>query len=543
MVDRQRIAQLVDELAHPDSEARRERMKTLIDLGSEAVPVLTNNLRLVDIDIRTSLVRVLGEIGDDRALLPLMRYVFDARGEPEESDARGLAMQAIMNIAEPRHADKLFDFLIDMKDDDDPFVRGYVVEAFGEIGDRRAEPFVEEGLDDEDEFVRERAERARKRLDAPEASSGQAELSQQQILQKLRISSGSEFEYYVNEFLKREDAFDIATRLVREDERDTMRGLRLLEKLDDPRVRQVARRQYELTPSDSARAVCLRLLADHLEGDASAEEQQVIRDGVRSRDPFIELAALEAAGVSGEEGLVRRAIDAVDSNDAERALTAAKALSRGLDPSKRPILPDLVDVFHAIHRRRVGASAEELQDEHLVRIEAHLVRAIHGVVSEPGLGLDEARTAALTALEQAASHRPILVTALSLLDDLLPDDGLDSNKRWEGPDVQPLLDLLEHPDEEVVDRALTIVDRGLAGDVPGLADSLSRLLYSDVDTLLDRIVPMLERAGDRRAVELLEELGEHSDETVRETAESTLRRLRNRQDVLDVDYDEVDSNR
>lgn len=543
MVDRQRIAQLVDELNHPDPDARRERMQTLIEMGREAVPALTNNLRLVEPEVRQPLVRVLGDIGDDRALLPLMRYIFDTQGEPEESDARGLAMQAIMNIAEPRHTGKLFDFLIDMKDDDDPFVRGYVIEAFGRLGDERAEPFIDEGLEDDDEFVRERSERAQKALERSEETSGRADLSEQQLLQKLRISSDSELEYYINELLRRDDAFEIATRLVREEGRDTLRGLRCLQKLDDPRVREVAREQYERTTSDSARAVCLRLLADHLDGDATDRECQLIRKGLRSRDPFIELAALEAAGTSGRDELVQQAIDAVDSNDSNRAVTAARALARGMHPDQQRRLPDLIDVFYPIHRRRVGASPEEMKDDELVRIEAYLIRAIYRVVSDGGMGVDDARDAALTALEHASSHRPVLVTSLSLLDGILPEQGLDPAMRWAGPEVQPLLDLLEHPDDEVTDRVLNVVDRGVAGEVPGLSEQLSRLIYSDADTLLEQVIPLLERAGDSSAIDLLEALTEHTDDEVRETAESTRRRLRNRQDVIDVDYDEADSNR
>ncbi len=532
MVERHEIAKLVDRLTHPSDDRRREIMRKLVDLGGEAVPVLEANLRFVEPEARPALIRILGEIGDDRALLPLMRFVFDTRGEPSESDARGFAMQAIMRIADASHADRLFDFLIDMKGDDDPFVRGYVAEAFGRLGDRRAVPFVEDALEDDDEFVRECAQRAMEALEEADSGALESKLDGRELLQKVRISGGSELEYYMNELVARDDAFDLAVQLVRENDRDTLRGLRALQKIDDPRARGVARRQYGSTGSDAARAVCLRLLGDHLERDADEREVDLLRRALHDGDPFIEMAALRAAGKSGDRGLMRKALEAVESTDLSEAKTAARGLAEGLGPESSRLLPDLIDAFELIHRHRRGDEEPEY-----VEIEAYLLKGIERVMREGGLGSSDARRAALTALTDAEHAGPVLVSALRLLDRIVPSDGLPAHERWNDPPVDPLLATLEHPDDEIARKALEITHRAVAGDAPDLSEHLSRLVYEEPDVLVDRVIPLLERAGDRRARELLDELTRHNDEDVKKKADEARRRITDSDSTIDVDYE------
>lgn len=532
MVERQKIAKLVDNLNHPDTEQRRQYMRKLVEIGAEAVPVLNANLTLVEQDVRPSLVRVLGEIRDDRSLLPLMRFVFDSAGEPGEGDARGLAMQAIMQIADEDQADRLFDFLVDMKDDDDTFVRGYVIEAFGRLGDKRAMPFVEEALEDSDDFVRECAQRALEALEDAESDSLKSTLDGRELLQKIRISTGSELEYYMNELFDRDDAFELAVRLIREDDRDTMRGLRALQKIGDPRAREVARRQFKATQSTAAKAVCLRLLAEHIDADADEEEVNLIRRSLKHGDPFISLAALQAAGVSGDRGLIRKTLKAVESSDLNRAETAAEALSKGLTPENVRLLPNVVDTFDVIHNHRINDDAPEY-----VRIEAYLLRGLTGLVEEGGMGTSDAQEAALTALRGAADARPILITALTLLDETVPKEGLDTHERWSEPEASALLEILDHANDSIARRALDIVYRGIGGAVEDLSHRLSRHIYEDPEILLDRVIPLLERAADRKARELLDELTQHADDDVQKAADQALRRLRDSDTTLDASFE------
>lgn len=532
MVERQNIAKLVDNLNHPSDEKRREYMRQLVEIGPEAIEVLNANLRLVEPDVRPALIRVLGEIGDDRALLPLMRFVFDTAGEPEESDARGFAMQAIMRIADASHANRLFDFLVDMKDDDDTFVRGYVIEAFGRIGDREAMPFVRDALDDENDFVRECAQRALEALEDADSDALESKLSGRELLQKIRISGGSELEYYMSELRQRDDAFELAVQLIREDDRDTLRGLRALQQIDDPRARDVALRQYKADPSDAGRAVCLRLLGDHIDADATDEEVAIIQRALDHSDPFIAMAALEAAGKSGDRSLMREALKAVEGTDLNRAETAAEGLAGGLTPDNVRLLPDVIDTFEIIHRHRRN------DDERgYVRIEAYLLKGIAGLVRDGGMGVSDARQAGLEALTDAADARPVLVCALNLLRQSLPEEGLDSHARWTHPEAKSLLAVLEHEDDAIARRALDVVYRGVAGDTEGLSEHLSRLVYEDADVLLGKVIPLLERAGDQRAQELLDELTKHGDDEVGKAAEEALRRTRDSGSTVDVEYE------
>jgi HEAT repeat protein len=532
VVDRHEIADLIDRLNHPADDKRREVMRQLVEYGEQAVPVLEANLRFVEPEVRPALIRVIGEIGDDRALLPLMRFVFDTQGEPRESDARGFAMQAIMRIADQSHTDKLFDFLVDMKDDQDTFVRGYVIEAFGRLGDRRATPFVEDALEDSDDFVRECAQRAMDALEDSDSEALSSKLDGRELLQKIRISNGSELDYYMKELAGRDDAFELAVQLIREDDRDTMRGLRVLQKLDDPRARQVARRQYQSARSDATRAVCLRLLGKHLEGDASDNEVELLRRGLKSSDPFIGLAALRAAGKSGNSQLMRQAIEAIESTDLSRAETAAQGLAEGFSPDTGRMIPDLLDAFHLIHRHRRNDDAPEYP-----QIEAYLLRALERTVRGVGVGTSDAREAALVALSDAENLRPVLVNALRLLDRLVAAEGLPPHERWNDPAVESLLKVLQHSDETIARKALELTDRAVAGDAPDLSDYLDRVVYEQPDILLEHVIPLLERAGDERARELLDELTNHNDGEVQEAAEQALRRVTDSDTTIDVDYE------
>lgn len=507
-------------------------MRQLVEYGEQAVPVLEANLRFVDSEVRPSLIRVLGEIGDDRALLPLMRFVFDTQGEPRESDARGFAMQAIMRIADQSHTDKLFEFLIDMKDDRDTFVRGYVIEAFGRLGDPRVTSFVEDALEDSNEFVRECAHRAMDTLEDSDSEALTSKLDDRALLQKIRISKGSELDYYIKELTGRDDAFDLAVQLIREDARDTMRGLRVLQKLDDPRARQVALRKYGSARSDATRAVCLRLLGQHLEGDATDDEVELFRRGLNSSDPFIEMAALRAAGKSGDSQLMREAIEAVESTDLSRAKTAAQGLAEGFGPETGRMFPDLLDAFHVIHRHR-----QNDDDPEYPQIEAYLLRALERAVSGGGVGTSDAREAALGALTDADELRPVLVNAVRLLDRLVADDGLPSHERWNEPAVESLLGILRHSDENIARKALELTERAVAGDAPELSNHLERMVYQPPGVLLECVIPLLERAGDDRARELLDELTDHNERKVHEVADQALRRITDSDTTIDVNYE------
>jgi len=517
VVEKTKIAQLVNALDHPDGEHRRAARQKLVDLGSEAIPVLHANLELVDADARPPLIRVLREIGDRRSLLPLMRFVFDERGNIEESDARALAMQAIIRIGPREDPERLFEFLLDIRNDEDPHVRGYAAEGFGRIGDPDVEPFVEEALEDSDDFVRECAQRATEALESSDSDPLESTLDAREILRKIRMADSSELEYYVSELLERDDAFDLAVQMVREEHRDTTRGLRILMRLGDSRARDIARRRIRTSSSSAVRATALRLLADHLSADADGEEVDLIREGLDDTDSFVALAALEAAGKSGEPSLVRETLRAVESSDLSRAEDAAGALAGGLTPSVQKLIPDLIDALERIRRHRRHET-----DPTYVSIEAYLLRALRRVVSGDSMADRDAQEQALLSLRDAANNRPIVVTALELLDSAVPEDGLEPVDRWSAPEAVPLVELLESSDDAVVRRVLHLVERAVSAEIPEIREHLSRLVYRDEDVLLDAVVPILGRSGDARARKILRRLEDHSSDAVAEAATDAL---------------------
>lgn len=520
MVDRSDIAQLVRQLDHPDVPTRREALDKLVEFGPQAVDPLVASLDVSDPDRREGIVRALGRIGDSDALLPLMRYVFDTRGEPQESDARGLAMQAIMKIAGPDDAERLFEFLVDMRGDDDPFVRGYIIEAFGRLDDPRARPFVDEARNDPAEFVQECADRAWAALEHADSDSLRSTLSGRELLEEIRETSGAELDYYTEELLSRDDAFDLAVQLVREHGRATARGLQLLRRIDDSRARDVARRQFDGLSSDTERALCLRLLADHLSGDSTPDERTLIERALRDSDPFVEQAALEASVSSGDRGLIRRGLNQMATAEDATADRIARALAKNLPDNQTAIIPNLLDTLEKIHRHRLGTATPAI-----VRTEGYLVRALGRVVDASTMGVGDVRRAILETMEGADDHRPILVSSLQTLLGTLPDDAgpLEPAEQFDGPLVAPLLELLDHDDDAVSSRALQLVYALVAPDTDGLANRLSSLIYADPEPLNEFVIPLLKRIEDERAGELLGELTKHNDPQVAEAAEDARR--------------------
>ena len=103
--------------------------------------------------VRNDAARILGEIGDQRAVDPLIDALED---ENEIWIIRELAAMALGEIGDP----KAIDPLIDALNDENPYVRGTAAEALGEIGDPKAIDPLIDALNDEQHFVRSGAAEA-----------------------------------------------------------------------------------------------------------------------------------------------------------------------------------------------------------------------------------------------------------------------------------------------------------------------------------------------------------------------------------------------
>ena len=156
-MNRETIARIIDEIDHPDSLIRRELMDQLLVMGDDGVEPIVANLRFANKKAQLALVQVLREIGSDSATIPLMRFVFDIRDDPTTADVRGLTMRVIVDLGTERLAQALFDFALDMIDDDDAFVRAGCCELLGRFGDARARGILNDRLSD-DPLVSEAAQ-------------------------------------------------------------------------------------------------------------------------------------------------------------------------------------------------------------------------------------------------------------------------------------------------------------------------------------------------------------------------------------------------
>lgn len=450
------IAALVDHLDAADPEQRQRARSRLIDAGSDAVDTLAANLPLVDRAQQFEIIDILADIGSNRALSSLADFFRQHRDRPGNGELRATSLEAILSVADSEDVDRVFEFLVDIHTDPSPAVRERAIEGFGRVAGERARPFIEKGLSDEEPDVRQTARRVRDALDAGEYESlGKSTLSDRQLLKRLRHRAGSQLEFYRRELLTRDNAFELARELFRGDHPVPMRGLRLLHSIDDERVRNLAADFARQTSNAGHRAAALRLLADRLGGDATDQEIELIRRELRSNDAYVSLAAIEAAGTSGAHDLLERTIDAVKDPDEELALTAAEALTRGLSDDHEHLIPDIATALrHVRDRRRDDATTER------VKTEAYLLRALRRLAS-PHVGerrelLDEV----LESLSDAHEHRPILVTGLSLLFNLVPDAPEEINASQIPPERLQHIDYLrEHPQDDIRTRATQLLDR------------------------------------------------------------------------------------
>lgn len=536
----QDIAQIIAHLDHPDGKHQRDAMELLLSQGPEIIDPLVASLSISEPRGRAGIIRVLGELNDQAALLPLMRFVFDRKDSLPDRDARGLAMEAISRLAGPSQATRLFDFLMQMRQDQDPFVRGWTIEALGKFGDARANPIIAEAMQDPDEFVRQRARvvmSAQERLNqqpGQDALKGE-QLSEQELMQKMRAVQGGERAYYADVLLNRPNAFELVTTLISEGGKGAMLGLQLLQKMPDPRARQVATQYFSHQEDATARAICLRIVAAHLKGDADAQELRIIEQGLNNPDEFVRMAAMAAAAASGHDPLTRQAIAVVERGSSQGtipALEAAEALSRGLSPSQKRLLPELRDALHQAQRRRLGHPI----DEH-IQIEAHMLRALNNLIDdEPLIGTHEVIEQALGSLKDSERCWPIIVSALRLLRDLVGERMLPVDGRFSAAQSIHLLPLMTHEDERVRGRVLDLLKRGAPEGFNALSSKLERLVHDPTLDLAQDIIPLIERAGGERARRLLMDLEQSKDPNTSQAAKNALRAMRAQQPVIEAKF-------
>jgi len=174
-----RVNDLLDELRYKEPSmmrswliqlglvAERERRDEdeieadLVAVGPAAVPALIAALQDETLDMRSSVARALGRLGDRGAVEPLIKML-----SHEDTDVRTWAAFALSLIGDRRAVEPLMKML----SEEDTDVRRYAAWALGLIGDRRAVEPLESLLSDDNELVRSVAKEALAKL-----RKGQAE--------------------------------------------------------------------------------------------------------------------------------------------------------------------------------------------------------------------------------------------------------------------------------------------------------------------------------------------------------------------------------
>lgn len=427
--ERQQIIHLIGQLAQDDEKTRLEAEHALVDIGECAVKLLTTGFEVLPTDLRPTLVRILHRIGDPRALTALMRYVFDARAEASATLSRAQAMQAIMELARPQDESRLFAFLVDLSPEADELVRTYVVECFARLHDPRALGHLRAALRDPSPFVRKRARLAFQQLQITQQIDPLT-LGGEDFLRLLVGAEGAHREHLKRLILRRSDALDLASELVRQDTDHSLLGLEVLRNLGAPAGREVALRHFWLTRMAAGRIASLQLLAEHLRADARPQEVRAIEAGLEDPDRFVRLAALAAAGRAGQAKLLQLAIQSTRVEDSTTCAIAAEALASVATHLPACWARGLMESVGTIRARRRFDP-----QPNLAACEASLLCAL-GALLKPGD--DDARRAqlcALTSLKEGLNCRPVIVAAVGALERITPEEDYGAHMRWHPADA------------------------------------------------------------------------------------------------------------
>jgi len=137
--------------------------RVIVQLGTPAVPKLTQAIGDSDGDVRRAGCEVLGAIGDPEAVPALIQALRDSNAVVRESAGWGLGA-----IGDPQAVSALIKALGDKNEN----VRGAAAWALGAIGDPQAVPALTERLQDESGYVRKAAQDAIQQIRAKQSGKG-----------------------------------------------------------------------------------------------------------------------------------------------------------------------------------------------------------------------------------------------------------------------------------------------------------------------------------------------------------------------------------
>lgn len=490
---------------------------------------LCKNLREISSAARRGAVIIIGKLGDLRALSTLMRYVFDTPGQVLEEDARAAAMQAIIAItdAQPEDASdrrRVANFLMDMLDEPDGFVRGLVMDGLGKFGSRRALYALKNAWNDEHQFVADQARQAYRALSeradslpSLDEDRPHRDVEDAVLLDRIRFANIKELQPYLHELAKRPNALELADRFLSSGTKRNHYVLERLPSLGDEAGRAVVANHLEMASEETDIAASLSVLAHFLDGDASAPECEAIERGLGSQSAHITRAAILAAGVSGSDRLLEGVIEALGSKVLETVLAAAKAVDEALGADDSRWAEPLGQAFAPIHARRL--QYEFPRDIHT---EALLLRALARLADSSDAKL--LNNIAFQALEGVREHRPILASALRLLHRLTPVDGLPVDARWPREHAWTLILLIPYSDDAIRRQLVDLLSRGAPENFERGVQILVELARSAALETRVQLVELVARSGDPSSIEYLYGFARDPAEEIVEAAADALRR-------------------
>lgn len=492
---------------------------------------LCKNLRDVTSAARRGVVILLGKLGDRRSLSTLMRYVFDTPGEVLEEDARAVAMKAIIDITDAQDEDasdrlRVADFLMEMADEPDGFVRGLVMSGLGRFGSRSALDVLKDAWEDEHQFVVDSARSAYRELSdrahlLPEIDDERPhqEMEDEVLLDRIRFANITDLKPFLHEFAKRPHVLELADRYLSSGSKRNHYILEVLPELNDPAGRNVVARHLEMASDETDMAASLGVLAHYLNGDATAAEREAIESGLRSSSSHIQRAALLTAGVAGDDHLLEGVIAALSSKDLEIVLAAATAVDEALGADDARWLQPVRKAFVGVHQRRI-----QYEFPRDIQTEALLLRSL-ARISTPD-DADQMRHGAFKALEDVRAHRPILAAALRLIHSITPIDGLPASARWTREQAWSLILLIPYSDASLRRQLVDLLSRGAPDYFERGVNILVELARkTDLETRV-QLVGLIGRSGDRATLSYLYDFARDPEEDIVEAAGDALRHLK-----------------
>lgn len=531
---------------HPLKDQRHRALAQLVEMGESAVDALLEALQSPEPRHRQGALRALVQLASPAAIGGLQQYV--EQHTDELGDNRAFAMQALCAATSPHIEpyDPLFQFLTRIIGDRDDFVRAYAYAALGRLGDRRARPLIQRGLKDRDAFVAQKASEAMVRLEsAPEVRAGEPprRLSPEEIGFGLQSTEAPRREMALTELMLRVrdaqfDAMPMLTQLLHGPNFIGRRSaLHAFGALRDKRALPTLIRMARPGESEAdLLANALRAIAQM--GPLSEQESASLagplhelllslRHQVRHVDLFVRAGAVAALTVIPEEEAIDLLIVASGDEEIWIQEEASTALLRQAGRRLVPSAPSIANVVRALLRRIQGSRKTEGRwPAGVAKQVTVLQRLLSALISSVPERPDSTCTAALEPAAWEAVLGPaaeVRIKGLELLHGLLTSQ--NRLKTPSRPALDGVIGALTSTDRTLLLAAIELLQEVLPQKDASATARLVNILYRGDAELATRVIPLLGRAGDMEARNVLRRLSRDDNPRIADAARAQLETL------------------